>query len=205
LIALQINNWNEGRKNKTFEKTMLTEMVKGLETDKSNFQDHLVAYAELNNSVNYFKDLCKKKALFNDTLYPRFWTLNIGKYFQFNKGPYEALKSSGIDRISDDSLRNHLINFFDFKVNIFQSDLEHINRRYRQNVETLLSFRGETYIDSTNSISGGGIPADIFQNSAFMALLFDIDWRVGMAKQCIGEFITRIDALIGQLNNEIEK
>lgn len=202
LIALQVNDWNESKKNRDYETKMLAEVVKALKTDKLNCEEHLDAYATLGNAVIYFRDLAIAEVQFSDTLYPRFWELNIGRYLQLNRGPYDALKSSGIDRISDDSLRNQLINFFDFELLGFQGKLDHSTRNYRPSVETLLSFLGDSRIENNNLVHGQ-IPSDILQRPEFLRLINNIEWRADNARGNIEAFIPEMDALIEQINTEI--
>jgi hypothetical protein len=206
LIALQINNWNEAIKDHAYEVKMLSEIVKSLKADQLNLQADIDDYTILNNTVDHFTILARDRAIFHDSMYQDLWKLNIGKYLQFNRGPYDALKSSGIDRISNDSIRNHLINFFDFELGMFQSQIDHATRRYRANVELLLSLREEPYYDHTNNYwVSNQIPEDILQNPKFVWLLTDIDWRAGNAINRIENFIPKIDALIQHINTEIEK
>ena len=109
LIALQINNWNEIKKDRSFEVKMLSEIEKGLLVDQTNLQEQLEAYTTLENTVDGFTVLTQNNVVYHDSMQVELWKLNIGRYFQFNRGPYDALKSSGIDRISNDSIRNQLI------------------------------------------------------------------------------------------------
>ncbi len=205
LIALQINNWNEAKNNRAFEVKMLSEIEKGLMVDHLNLQENFNAYATLDSTVKYFSNLTQNRATFHDSLYTRLWNLNIGRYFQFNRGPYDALKSSGIDRVSNDNIRNHLINFFDFVLPVFQTQIEHTTRRYRPNVEMLLSLREYPYLDKNNTWIVNRIPEDIFQKPEFVWLLSDIEWRANSSKNAINEFLPKIDALAQQIKDEIDR
>ena len=205
LIALQINNWNEAKKDRTFEVKMLSEIEKGLMLDHENLQEQIRAYTTLDSTVKYFTNLTQKSVTFNDSMYPKLWQLNIGRYFQFNRGPYDALKFAGIDRVSNDSIRNHLINFFDFKLIGFQNQTDHVTRRYRSNVELLLSLRDDPFLDENNNWTVNRIPKDILQKPEFIWLLEDIEWRASSAIQIIEEFNPQIDSLIQQINHEIDK
>ncbi|WP_455168783.1 DUF6090 family protein [Aegicerativicinus sediminis] len=205
LIALQINNWNEAKNNRAFEVKMLSEIRKGLKADHLNLQENFNAYSTLDSTVKYFSNLTQNRATFHDSLYTRLWNLNIGRYFQFNRGPYDALKSSGIDRVSNDNIRNHLINFFDFVLPVFQAQIEHTTRRYRPNVEMLLSLREYPYLDKNNTWIVNRIPEDIFQKPEFVWLLSDIEWRANSSKNAIKGFLPKIDALVQQINDEIDR
>jgi hypothetical protein len=205
LIALQINNWNEANKNRIYEVRMLSEIEKGLRKDYLNLQEHISAYTTLDSTAKYFTNLTQNKVTFDDSMYPELWNLNIGRYFQFNRGPYDALKSSGIDRVSNDSIRNHLINFFDFDLSVFQTQIDHANRRYRPNVELLLSLREYPYLDKYNNWVVNRIPEDVLQKPEFIWLLADIEWRAIRSKETIEGFIPKMDALIQHINDEIDK
>lgn len=63
LIALQINNNNQAKKDRTFELKMLTEISKSLESDISYLRNHLIGYRtkQGEKSVAYFKRLLKKE------------------------------------------------------------------------------------------------------------------------------------------------
>ncbi len=205
LIALQINNWNEAQKDHAYEVKMLTEIVNGLETDRSNLLEHKAAYIKLKTTVDYFVELSGNQVPFHDSLYQRLWVLNTGKYFQFNSGIYGALKSSGIDRISNDSLRNHLINFYDFRLPVFENEMEHNTRNYRPNVETLLSFLGESHVDDNKRLSLGVMSGDLLQKPAFLNLLGHIEWRANSCRYSIEDFIPEMDALIEHINAEVDQ
>ncbi len=205
LIALQINNWNEAKKDRAYEVKMLSEIKRGLKGDQINLQEQIQAYEALKNTVDHFTSLTQNRVAFHDSLQSELWNLNIGRYYQFNTGPYEALKTSGIDRVSNDSLRNHLINFFDFELILFKTQIDHATRRYRSNVEQLLSLREFPYLDENNNWIVNRIPNDILQKPEFIWLLADIEWRASSAKNTIEKFTPKIDALLHQVNNEIDK
>ncbi len=202
LIALQINIVNQANKDRVYELKMLLEIEKGLRLDQLNLHEHLKTYSTLKQSVNHFTNLVYDQVVFNDSMIGDLWTLNKGKYLQFNRGPYDALKSSGIDRVSDDIIRNELINFFDFKLLEFQATIEHSTRRYRSNVDFLLAFREEPYLDKNNNWVVNQIPKDILQRPSFVWLLTDIDWRANNSIDAIEGFMPEIEALIQRIHQE---
>jgi len=113
LIALQINNWNQTRLNRNFELTMLSEIKSSLELD-------------LKNTQRYFKPRLERKSqgiqelltmIASDKIYPdsvllksyNKMLISLTRSLDYNKGGYEGLKSVGLDKISNDSLRRELI------------------------------------------------------------------------------------------------
>ena len=116
LLALQINNWNETRKDRVFEVKMLLEIKKALEQDYKFFSEHLIGRRNktVQNAVNYFKTSILNDSILKDSMEFHFHRLIHGLQITYNRGPYDALKTSGLDRVSNDSLRNRLIYVYDF-------------------------------------------------------------------------------------------
>lgn len=204
LIALQINIVNQEKKDRVYEIKMLSEIEKSLRLDLSNLHEQIEMYGALENTVDYFTDLTESHVMYNDSMQSDLWGLNRGRYLQFNRGPYDALKSSGIDRVSNDSIRNQLINFFDFNLLDFQTQIDHTTRRYRANVDLLLSFREEPFIDENNEWVVNRVPQDLFQKPKFVWLLADIDYRVWSSTLEIEAFTPEIEALIESIHKEID-
>ena len=69
LIALQINNWNENKKERKYEVKMLTEIEKALESDIAYFTRLEDRLQKLDSASDVFIRLVHEKAVFNDTLY----------------------------------------------------------------------------------------------------------------------------------------
>ena len=115
LIALSINNWNESRKAHEFEIKMLKEVRLALIEDKSHFELMVGNMNQLKNNVDFFIDYIADGNTFTDSIFSKMFGLNIEISILYNRGPYEAIKSSGIDKIAKDSLRNNIIKFYDFE------------------------------------------------------------------------------------------
>ena len=109
LIALQINNWNEENKADQFEMIMLKEIKKALSDDVKYFQYTSERMLKLKDNANEFVSLIANGNSYSDSLSKKMFGLYIGISTQYNRGPYDAIKASGIDKIANDSLRNKLI------------------------------------------------------------------------------------------------
>jgi hypothetical protein len=148
LIALQINNWNQANKDKAFELKMLNEISKALQSDVSYLREHLIGYRtkESEKSIHYFEKALKKEKVYKDSLEYYFGWVNLGIVLKINEGPYQGLKSIGLDKVSNDSVRNKIQYLYDFLIprNIDLIDLVEIKYTKKQNPlqESLL---GETY------------------------------------------------------------
>jgi hypothetical protein len=111
LIAIQINNWNESRKQKIAEKEVLRDIVIGIEDN--------IGY--LNFSINYNQTGIESGELILNHLdnnYPYHDSLDMhfsqafGYSSPFIRNPgYESLKSFGMNIVEDDSILQRLIFF----------------------------------------------------------------------------------------------
>ena len=109
LIALQINNWNEAQKDKQLEHKMLSELVDDLKSDT------LYLGRQIRRGVRMISatEILLSKPAFHDTLIPHFQLFG-GLLTILNKTTIEAIKASGQNVISDDSLRNQINQYYQY-------------------------------------------------------------------------------------------
>ena len=108
LIALSINNWNESRIQQKKEIVNLLELKKGLEGYLNNeLIPGITYYNRAEEALNKLDGFYRNtETISSDSLtkYFRIY-LNNEWNFVFNTSAFENLKSTGIDIISNDSLR----------------------------------------------------------------------------------------------------
>ncbi|MFT6871612.1 MAG: hypothetical protein ACJAVN_000614 [Roseivirga sp.] len=116
LITLSINNWNEASKSKKFEYRMLDEIKKVLDEDIESFTTWETYLAGWKYSTLYLIDQlgAARSPNFNrdSVIHHLAEVEGFGIFIVPNYGPYEALKSSGLDKISNDSLRNQIVRLY---------------------------------------------------------------------------------------------
>jgi hypothetical protein len=114
LIALQLNTWREARKDRAFELTMLREIHAALTRDVRQFNiylDRLDISEDGSNRVLHYRLRHDAPA---DSLAGAIGRSRTWILLSANRGPYDALKTTGLDRISNDSLRVALISVYDY-------------------------------------------------------------------------------------------
>ena len=211
LIALSINNWNENKKQRVFEVKMLTEIQNALESDITYFNFLERRLFKLDSASNVFLKLVHEKAPFIDSLYKRknsrWYYLRSGINLQFNPGPYEALKSSGIDKISNDSLRNSLVDFYDFQLPVNIAFVKYSDQGYDEDISTLSSFLGKPYTELVNGKIEvySKLPKDLFLNTEFLNLLTRIKRRASSSERTLKRISAQMSKLRSQISAEIEQ
>ena len=115
LVALEVNNWNEEKKRRTFETDILSLLDVNLASDSLLMSKEL-KHAQLANQLT--DSLLNQLALgdYNEQL-----NLWMGKIINFQRfksqsSAFEVLKSKGIENISDKALQLALIQYYDISL-----------------------------------------------------------------------------------------
>ena len=116
LIALQINTWNELKKTRAYELKMLQELKSTLERDRGYFASQLPRLTTKQNAANRLLTMLENKEENLDTLNRYFSNLRFEVLFQYNSGAYGSIKSGGIDKISNDSIRAKMAGIYEFLI-----------------------------------------------------------------------------------------
>lgn len=138
LIAMSVNNWNENRKDRVLEKKMLFEEMIALGQDLEFFNNHLLGFRIKTqaNAAAFFNNYYLTGKINPDSIDFHYLRLNYSFLYSYNRGPFEAIKSAGLDKISNDSIRKNLTYLYDFIhprwERIYEEELN------PQNSETLL-------------------------------------------------------------------
>lgn len=129
LIALSINNWNESKKTRSYEITMLNEVSDAINTDLS-FLNENIPYLESVQKSYYAlaiikNDMSKSK----DSLHIHLELVReYGSILNLNISPYEAIKSGGLDKISDLTIRNQLSKLYGVEIPFMESWMNEVLR-----------------------------------------------------------------------------
>ena len=121
LIALQINNWNEGNKAKEKEREVLLEIVSDLEYSLNDLDK--VVNTQNNNltkNINSLKNLINVLQIdpkYNDSLGAKFFATNSYDEPYFKTCGYNSLTSIGMDLVQDNKIRSAIGQFYSAAIN----------------------------------------------------------------------------------------
>ena len=212
LIALQINNWNESKKDIAFETKMLSELKNALENDIDHFEWMIDRMNKVDSASKVMSQHIIDKSPFIDSLYlvksgGRFYNLSMGTSFQYNIGPYETIKFSGIDKIRNDSLRNSITDLYDFQLPRVNRLVSWRERDYENEINKLKSFLSPTKVekheDHYDYISK--LPKNLFLNQEFIVLIKDINTRANNVRRTYKNQLKPMEELVNQINFELNK
>ncbi len=152
LIAIQINGWNEGRKDRNKEKVLLAELHKEATGNLAQFEENKAGHI---NSLRACNIVLRNVSSMNDTQVSLDSVLRYGPgvfrglTFDPSNGVIESLISTGeIQLIRNDSLRNYLITWKDV-LKDFQEEEENSRFLWKHRVEPYLIEHGD-FINLTN-------------------------------------------------------
>ncbi|QGY44760.1 hypothetical protein GM418_14110 [Maribellus comscasis] len=114
LIALQINNWNEKRKIRNYEQKIITDILQTIESDLGIYQMLFDRLDVMEFGVSNLYRLIGKNESSIDSIQKYLPYLAIGIRYGYDSGAYESLKSVGLDKITNDSIRVGLARLYDF-------------------------------------------------------------------------------------------
>lgn len=120
LLALQVNNWNEYRKDRMVEKEILRNLVESLETTIQKMHAHIDANAFCDRASEIVLNTIENKLPYNDTLNRYFgWALSIEDPGSLiSSVGYESLKQAGVKIILNTQLRKEIINLFEETIQV---------------------------------------------------------------------------------------
>ncbi|MEM5564763.1 hypothetical protein WNY78_06590 [Psychroserpens sp. AS72] len=149
LIALQLNNWNESRKDSIFERKVISELSVDVSQDIEEMNNALDSINVSQRSSYLIIQHIENKAEYHDSLNKHFmqslrlWSLSP------NKMAFEMAKEEGMYFISNDSIR-----FYASKVNGYTYDyIQVIENRFQDYKSNIVLPHIQSLFNSYNFIS----------------------------------------------------
>ncbi len=118
LIALQINNWNEERKELKVETNILKDIKRDIFENINNLESGITQLKASNNHMKQVIQLYENKIPYTDSLLPLFSDFNSYWDPDFTYAGFENLKSLGVSLISNEQLRKEIINLIEVEMDI---------------------------------------------------------------------------------------
>ncbi|TFV93659.1 hypothetical protein E4S40_15560 [Algoriphagus kandeliae] len=206
LIALQINTWNEERKLKNYELKMLHELRNTLEKDKRYFSNQIPRLNNKQNAANRLLEFRQTKEENLDTLNQYFSALRYEVLFQYNSGTYGSIKSGGIDKISNDSIRSQMADLYEFIIPRTEKIFERINSDESVEndlVEQITSRMIVTLSNNEQSIQNKISDPKVIYKDEFLHLIQIQKNSTFIFKSRIENLIPALDNLIGLIEREL--
>jgi hypothetical protein len=105
LLALQVNNWNNERKQTNHEQKVLKELLLNLRMDSLDHAGNRDWSLDVGASAGYIVDGLEGRVPWQDSMSLHYGRLLLHGVATLNTSAYDNLKSIGFDLISNDSIR----------------------------------------------------------------------------------------------------
>lgn len=113
LIALQINNWNEYKKDRKKEKEVLLVLLETIAFNNTVFEEGIKSTERYNAFSDYVIDVLEKRIPYSDSVEQVLNRAIFKNKPEYSKIGYEYLKNAGFDIIINDSLKKEIILLFE--------------------------------------------------------------------------------------------
>ncbi len=133
-FAFLLDRWNENRKGKLTEKTILTEIYNGLARDSIDLGNDEKSIRYNIKAANYFRKIVDNIEVDNDSLATYYFYLTRDFLTIQNTSGYETLKSIGLEIIKNDSLRKTIIDLYEVRYKLHRKFTEEYDEnKYMRN------------------------------------------------------------------------
>ena len=139
LIAFGLNDWNEMRKARMTEISILNELIIGLSLDSYTLNFNIDKHNQAIESCEIVLKALNEVEEYNDSLAYHFAAVHYYTTFASARGAYESLKSMGFESISNKTLRFAIIDLYDQWYTILQTnqkiltdDIHDLKRNFNQ-------------------------------------------------------------------------
>jgi hypothetical protein len=174
LIALQINNWNEWRKERIIEKSILLELENNLERNVALIDIAAAEMIKINKSTGTMIEIIAERKPYTDTLKYHFSQFNrSGSYLlKLNTNGYESLKNIGFEILTSKVLKNEILSLFEISYPSYVQETEVVNATWGSNPMWMQDY---FYIGPSDP---GLIPLDygsLIEDKKFMTIVREIE------------------------------
>ena len=114
LIALQINNWNEWKKDRVREKEILSDLAETFELNIESLEEDIAFLQVLSQSSRVVLSALHERLPFHDSLARHFHLARVPKHnLVLSLSGYEQYKNKGYDIILNKRVRDEIVAFFE--------------------------------------------------------------------------------------------
>jgi hypothetical protein len=213
LIALQINNWNESRKEASFELQILKAFKESLEADLSDIDGNIGLHQRGLKAADSILGLMKSPASIDeDSLAILFMRVMIHTRFVHSTSAFESLKAKGVNIISNDNLQKKIVDVYDSQYNFFLLNEQDFVDQMMIGWHTVFPSRFEEGVDVdiiSGKFEGSLMPIDfesLKKDQEFLYYLKTVrNWTMIFIEFHYRKLRTAIVELLVLINKEIDR
>lgn len=148
LIALEVNNWNEEKRERQMEKSLLANVLKGLIKDSTDLKFNLIKHSYSLNSQKIVIKWLESGQPFHDSLKHHLAIAHRFTQFISRESPFENLKNIGLRIISNDTLLEQISTLYDEEYDLYNE----YENKYTRLVFNMMTQTNSGLFDVTNPV-----------------------------------------------------
>jgi len=204
ISAFALNNWNDYKRDRNAEIKTLVEISNGLEKDLIDIDENIFGHEQGLAATKYFRKLLQDSLTNTDSTLAYMHFLTRDYVSIQNSAGYESLKSSGLQLVQDDSLRNKIISLYEYHYTILQKmEEEYYEMQYHQNYFSTFNEQLAAHYQFNNVgiLSGLSLPLEINEREKNKLMLYL--WKIGFNRTFLLEYYKDVQVKIKDLQKAI--
>ena len=137
-IAIWFNNWNESKKARIVEVKSLIEIKEAISQDLGDIKENIAGFTYRVKLYLMLLNHIENELPLSEELKNLFPFLQGITTFLSHIGPYETLKSRGIEIITNDTIRNKVSMYYDLEYERIQTNEKQHHNHYNDYIKTAL-------------------------------------------------------------------
>ncbi|PCJ22493.1 MAG: hypothetical protein COA96_14280 [SAR86 cluster bacterium] len=210
MLVLSFDNWMQQRDDAEYELLLLSQIEIALLQDRAIIDEAYLTRLE-RKEAGLFETMrlaANQGSVSESHFLDLFDQIDTDFVFSYDSGAYEALRTSGLDRLSNNELRTNLIAFYDFMLPAYQRLLFKRNDIYDQEI---LQLRKDIVIPKVISTGVNEFeiqltvkPENVLSHPSFLRILEMEDIKAANQRARITFIIERYEEIISTLGGELE-
>ena len=211
LIALQVNNWNEYKKERIQERKILTELLTSLEHNYSRMISDSINRSNWNRSSDIVINNLEQVATYSDTLNIHFQNARKpGTNLSLSYAGYEGLKNVGYNIITSDILRKNIVELFELTHKTLLEEMEYFEsfQPDRQaHIDRLFSYE----YDKFNPKNPFNVPISpnnysvLIQDSIYLPMLKSVTVQRNIISVLLYDNLNETQRVMSLIKNELNE
>ena len=204
--AFALNNWNENRRDRRAETSILQEISNGLAKDLDDIKDNTNGHKAGMESCAFWNRKLNGDTSGTDSVVQQWLNLTRDFVSIQNRSGYESLKSKGLELVQNDSLRYNIISLYEYDYNTLlkleeQYQEAQFHKSYFPRINAIIG--PHLIFDNQGQIRGLNMPLELSDEERNEVRSYL--WKIASNRYFISGFYARIDEKVRDLRAQIQQ
>lgn len=199
-IAIWFNNWNENRKTGKLETKTLIELKNAINQDISDVQENVSGFSSRVKSYESVVLHLEDNLPLSDTFRDEMQNIRGLTTFISTTGPYETLKTRGLELITNDNLRLNISKLYDYDYEVVKTN----ERIYHEHISVHLKPMMLDRLDFSKGLEPKNYPTLLNDFKFKQVIYWALDIEKGMLRQYMA-LEKKAKSLIEEIDSELKQ